>query len=463
MLARFVSACSTRSFLGRLALTGLPLASAGLARVDAAGELVVATGEHYSLHYDGGDEGIAQAGLDAIERVWPIVVDFLGVPDHSLERPLEVHLHRTIAAYEAADMELSGGKFQRNLAMSLHASKSAHVALQPPCSDEVLRAISLPGQTLALLAWEACHVARYELCPNFAHHPMWFVDGLAAYVSSEVLEDLRPCGDATETPFFASALAEVQGLQEGGKLPPAGAILADRIDELSFSKRYAVRQVLFRFLAEGAKASKLRQVVGVIRSTGGGGDYAQTVLAAATKAFGSSLDKDFAKYVSRLAPAWREMYRSLTTSGTEWHQLAFEDQNAVAWNGESVRGGLAASGSLRILPGPGKQLNFLFGRSELGFYSVAFVADDGFTVFEYRALDNTWNRIGGADTPGLRLGYTSTFEVRAKGVDLTVLLDGRSWPFELPRPLPDEVEWGLGAQAGSAGLWIDVEVRAAKR
>ena len=46
---------------------------------------------------------------------------------------------------------------------------------------------------------------------------------------------------------------------------------------------------------------------------------------------------------------------------------------------------------------------------------------------------------------------------------LKVTLDDLHWDFTLPRPLPAEVVWGVGAQAGSAGVWNDVKVGPAKQ
>ena len=52
--------------------------------------------------------------------------------------------------------------------------------------------------------------------------------------------------------------------------------------------------------------------------------------------------------------------------------------------------------------------------------------------------------------------------LRAKDRKLTVLVDDMSWNFDLPRDLPKEIAWGVGAQSGSAGFWNGVEVGPAK-
>ena len=110
-------------------------------------------------------------------------------------------------------------------------------------------------------------------------------------------------------------------------------------------------------------------------------------------------------------------------------------------------------------------MNFLFGRTDDGFYTVAFVADQGFTVFDLRSKTNEWIQIGRGNAPALRLGVSSEFEIEARVNKLVVRLDDLHWDIDLPRPLPREVFWGLGAQAGregaatgAAGLWAGLSV-----
>ena len=57
------------------------------------------------------------------------------------------------------------------------------------------------------------------------------------------------------------------------------------------------------------------------------------------------------------------------------------------------------------------------------------------------------------------------FELQGTERELTVKLAGRTWKVELPRALPEEVRWGVGAQAGqdgggngAFGIWRGVTV-----
>lgn len=437
---------------------------------ETATDEVVKTGTCFVVHCHGGDETLAERALAAIEPVWPRVAAAFGQKDRKPGHPLEVHLYRTIAGYQAADMRLTNGKFQRNLAMTHSGTNSAHVALQPPCSDEALRAIGMPGETAELLAWEATHVARQELLANSANHPMWLVDGLAAFTAREVFAASQSLPGAGALPDASTDVLRVQRLLTEKRLPPASAILADRIDDLDIGDRYAARAVFFQFLSTAANAPKLAKVLAAVRSTGGGSGYAAKVLAAAKSALGREVDSGFTKYVAEQGAGWNEIYRSLMPMPGGWQQLAFPDKNAIAWNQTPLTGGVRIAGTLRILPGDAQQMNVLFGRTADGdFFSVAFVADQGFTVLSFQAKTNRWDRVGGGNAPALRLGYESAFVVAANGDALHVELDQQHWDFTLPHKVPDAVSWGLGAQAGregaatgTAGLWGKVTASAPK-
>jgi hypothetical protein len=331
----------------------LPLLLAVLPAQTDVAPVVQKQGTCFVVHCHGGDEELAAQALAAVEPVWPIVAAAFGVPDAKPKQPLAVHLYRTIAGYQAADQELTAGKFQRNLAMFHWDSRSAHVAVQPPVQDATLRALGLPGLTLELLAWEATHVARSEVCANFRSHPMWLVDGLASNTARQVAATLRPIDGGADVVTMAADVVLVQRLLQQKKLPPASAILADTIDELPFYERYATRAVFFRFLGS-AQASARAKVLAAVRATGGGDGLPAKVLATAKAAFGNGIDGAFTKFVAAQKPEWWEVWRSLVPAGTAWQQIAFPDKNAIAWRQEAVRGGgLRLGGKLRILPADG--------------------------------------------------------------------------------------------------------------
>src|SRR5262249_11925216 len=245
-----------------------------------------------------------------------------------------------------AEQQLTKGKFRRNLAMTHWGSRSAHVALQPPCSDETLRAVGLSTQTAALLAWEATHLVRLEVWPNASEQPMWFADGLGALVSAMYVKTSVPGstdlddadkGLCPDDPHAATWFVRAQDLLRRSKLPHVRSIVADAIDELDFEDRYAVRAVFFRFLK--MNNGRFSAVTDAVRGTGGGPDYAKKVQAAVVKALGAGVagvESEFTAFVQKARPKWEEVFRSLAVDGDGWQQIAFPDRNAVAWRKEPV-------------------------------------------------------------------------------------------------------------------------------
>lgn len=421
-------------------------------------------GAFYRVHFDGHQEALADAALEVVEGVWPQVAAAFGAPKARPGKPLDVHLYRELSGYAAAERELTGGRFGRNLAMAHRPTISAHVAVQPPCTDETLRAIGLPPQTIMLLAWEATHLARYELCPNSNDHPMWLVDGLAASVSRRVTAQRLGC-DALEMGSWSEDLRRTQALARDRKLPSAEALLADRVDELDLGDRYALRGEWFGFLWSGPRRASLEEFLRTVRSTGAGASFAAKVLERANNSFGK-LDTQFEKYVAAQSPRWEEVFRSIAPHEQAWLQIAFPEKNAIAWSPHTVdAAAFRARGRLRILPGGRGQMNLLFGRDARGFYSVAFVADQGLVVFDYDAASDSWTRLLTLAAPALRPGVAAAFEVSVEKGVLRVALEGERADVKLPRALTEPVAWGLGAQSGgegattgSAGMWIGLSV-----
>lgn len=421
-----------------------------------------ALGKFFQVTCEGGTEEMARQALAVVEPVWPIVRKAFGLASARPQKPLPIYLYRTVDGYLAADQRLSGGKFQPNQAMSHWNTKSAHVAMQPPCSDECLESFGLPMQTQAMLAWEACHVARFELCANFRSHPGWFHDGLAATVAREALAEVH--GELGEQPFFQQRWWRVRALAESGDLPNAAALLADQTQSLDMRDRYAARIAFFNFARSTAR-QKIVTLAKKIRQTGGGKAYRGKIAKAARMSLGP-LDAKFRKQVAATKPVWNEVYRSLWCLGDEWRQVAFAGTNAIAFRTEPVRGGsFEATGKVYIVAGEAQQMNFVFGRTDQGFYSLAFVAGTGFTLFDHRFDGNQWLRLLRGNAPNCKPGIDVPFAVRGVGKKLEVELAGRTWKVDLPRKLPEEIVWGIGAQChvrergyGSAGVWRGVTV-----
>ena len=441
----------------------LVLGSVGALTAQAdAGTGATKTGQFFTVTCEGGDERMAEQALAVVEPVWPLVCAAFGVAAKQPKQPLLVVLYRTVDGYLKADQRLTGGKFQPNQAMSHWDSLSAHVALQPPCDDAVLQQHGLPLQTQAMLCWEACHIARFELCPNFRVHPGWFHDGLAATTAQRVLHDLHP--EMGEQPFFTQRWWRARRLVDAGQMPKVAALLADNTEGLEMRDRYAARIAFFEF-AQRQHSDKLQAVAKTIRRTGAGSSYAAKVAQEAERLLGS-LSDEFEQTVAQRQPAWDEQIRSLWLIGSEWRQMAFADSNAIAFAREPVRGGkFAASGAVFVHAGKCRQMNFLFAKTDLGFYSLAITADRGWTLFDYDQPNNAWRIIASGLEPDCKAGVDVPFAVRGAGTKLGIELAGRSWQLDLPRDLPDEIIWGVGAQApsqggraGSYGIWRKVTV-----
>lgn len=422
---------------------------------------VTRRGEHFQLVCHFADEQAAERALAAVEAVWPRAEELYDLrPDDELGL-LTVHLYRDATAYERAEEGLTGGKFKRNLAFAHIETMSAHVALQPPLSDETLEALGVPAQTLRLLAHEAAHLVRYAHMPNCRSHPGWLSDGTASWIDEKVLIDLGLIGELEQDPSFSSNLLRVQQLLEKGKLPEAEEILLDQTDELEFLERYDVRWLFFRFMLEGKNGKngkKFKKVLAEARKLGGGADFTAKLFKKCLRSFNKqkleSIDKDLRKYVGALEPGWDEVYRSLWFSDGTWRQAAFDSKNAIAWRRTPAGSKkYSVAGELTILPGRAQQMNLLLGRSDQGFLSIAFTAGSGITLFEYLSETNDWQRRGYVECADVGSAepfrFSATVEkntVRLQVNDV-VVVSGEMQTIPLDGP------WGLGAQASSAGIW----------
>lgn len=401
----------------------------------------------------------ADGALAAVEAVGPLARDLYGLREPGAGGRLEVHLYRTVADYEAAEQELTGGRFKRNLAFAHHASKSAHVALQPPLSDEALDRIGLPHLTENLLAHEASHVIRYRAMPSFRSHPMWLVDGAAIWLAVHAELQRQRIGSIEACPLSATEIVHGQRLLAAGRLPSADDLFHDRTDDLSFYERYAARWLFFEFLIAGPHAAGARRAIRTLRSMGGGADLADRLKTrvVAETAPTSDLDDSFRTWLEARRPAWREVYRALDTRGDTWTQAAFPSSDAITWRTAPVGGdAYDLGGGVEVLPGANVQMNVLLDHTPAGFVSVALRTDGWLTVFDYDAKGSAWRRLGSTEHDALRTPGRVAFRIRVARGRLQVLLGGQEALDVDVSGRAMDGPWGLGAQAGTCGLWHDV-------
>src|SRR4029079_5356874 len=135
----------------------------------------------------------------------------------------------------------------------------------------------------------------------------------------------------------------------------------------------------------------------------------------------------FAKYVRDLSPRWDEVYRSLSTNGDAWIQIAFKDSNSVDWQTADVGAEkYEVSGEVEIFDGANKQMNLLLGRLPSGLVQISFVVGTGIVVFEYdnRRLDGKdWKRVGSVDVPGLTTNHSTPFKVKVTKLKISIDVD----------------------------------------
>ena len=415
-------------------------------------------GDHFAVALDFTDDALAKQALAQLEKLWKPAAELYDLKLDPLDAKLEVYLYRDTRAYEKADERITGGKFQRNLAFADGDSRSAHVALQPELSNEVLARVGLPYLTRVMLLHEAAHIVRYHAMANHPSHPGWLADGAAQTLKFEVMAP----GAWEQAPLSSMSTVRAQRALTKG-MPPATGILLDQTRKLQFYDRYAMRAAFFRYLYESDRANVIR-MIGDIRRLGGGGDFTERAAKVVAQRLGAekfkSLDADFRRSVAGRKPVWEEVYRSLAPIDRGFVQIAFPRTNAIAWRTERVgKKEYEFRARVELLQGARQQLNVLLDRSDAGFICIALNAQVGLTIFEYSSKDNRWNRLQSKPHAAIAVGKPFDLSARVSGKQLEVRI-GQDLvaTAEFPQRAMDGA-YGLGALSGSAGIWTDVSVR----
>jgi len=205
------------------------------------GEGTTQTGRHFRVICDFDDEKIAAQALETAEAVWPVATRLFAVADRTPDEPGDIYLFRTVAAYEKVEAELTGGKFRRNLAFSHWDTRASYIVLQPDCSYRGLQKSGIPTMTRRLIAHEAAHLFRCTMIPNHRSHPDWLQDGAASWIEEQVLTADGRSSGAERDPDTSTMIVQALGLLEQNDLPSVNRILRDDIEDVQWSKRYAVR------------------------------------------------------------------------------------------------------------------------------------------------------------------------------------------------------------------------------
>lgn len=428
----------------------------------------VASGAHFRVTAHFEDDKIAAEALAAAESVWSWTVDLFGAPEIDDAKPLEVHLYRTFADYEAAEEPLTHGAYKRNLAFTSDETGAAYIALQPDVSDSVLERIGLPLLTRQLIAHEAVHVIVGRAWPNHATLPLWLKEGSATWICEQAMKKQGWIQSAMDDPMHAARAVRVKRLEAEKKLPSLSAVFGDLLGELEFNDRYSVWDATFAYLSQKKQAGALTRILAGARQMGGGATHAASVadLARAELSKGGDLaarDREWNAFVRALAPRWDEVLRSLDTHGDTFVQVAFTASNAICWRAEDVGATrYEISGELEIFPGSAHQQNLLLARTPNGFVQVAFTADYGVDVFEYdnrRIGAAQWKKLGTAKVDTVVAGKTIEFLVRVSKSKLSVDVAGKKACEVDTGDRAMQGAYGLGAVAGSAGTWRKVQLK----
>ena len=422
-------------------------------------------GEHFLVVVHFASPAAAEKALSVAEAAWPHVAALFGADARPADAPLEIHLYRTSREYEKAERSLTGGRFRRNLAFSHVASRTSHIALQPPVPDETLERLVLPTQVLRLVAHEAAHVATYHATRNARWLPGWLDEGAASWIEQQVMIEMGLSPPRQEDdPWASTYLWRVAQLLEKDELPPLTDILRDRLGALSLTERYAVRKALFSFLAE-EHLPRQRALLRFVRRSSSGQRLGEELIEELKRLFVDrtldAVDAQFRRFVSGFSPRWVEDHRSLTWTPEGWVQLAFPSADAVAWRATGPgRREYTISGAVEFFPGRDPRMHVFLGRSPGGYLDIRFEAGRGVRVVRVRRRggEGDEDRLAELRSEAVVVGRRVPFEVRVTTGRVRVeLIDQGSVVVPLGG-LEADAPWGLGAARGTAGRWHALRV-----
>ena len=132
-------------------------------------------------------------------------------------------------------------------------------------------------------------------------------------------------------------------------------IIEDKLSCHMYMK-YSIHRLFFSFLKQNKYKKKLKCLLVSAKRLSKSKNYKKNLARAFIRYFGgrqeiNKMNQEFADYLKKLSPQWKEIYRSLETQGDEWVQIAFPKTNAIAWRTKPVgKDSYTISGKLKILP-----------------------------------------------------------------------------------------------------------------
>lgn len=431
------------------------VAAQDAADADSKTEVVLAGPFRIHVHVD--QPEVADRVREIGEQTWKVASTLYGAK--LPEKKLDVHLYRTLEGYQAADQDLTGGKFKKNQAFAHFDTISAHVALQPPITDELLATVGLPKQSARLLAHEMSHLVRFSWMPNtFRDHPYWLIDGIACLVDQRVLVATGYMSDWKQDPNFGSYAWNGKRLLSENKLPTAMKLLSNESLDVSFYDRYSVRWIFIDMLTS-KHGDKFATFLKDVRRLGGGSGYAdrtEKLLLEHLEIDSETLDRQFVEHVEQLKPQWCEEGRSLETGGAKWHQLAFPDSTAATWRQKPLNESFRVSTTVTIHDAGRKQLNIRIGQRD-AFTQFSVTAGFGLNVFEF---NKKWEMKLAKEIADIEVGepLAISLEYDHEKEEAVLKLDGEI-VFQDKVAFVADRQIALGSQLGSAVTWQDFEVK----
>jgi hypothetical protein len=412
----------------------------------------------FRIHVHVENKEVAAMVKRAGEQTWGIASGLYG--SEMPQEKMDVHLYRNVEGYLAADEKLTKGKFKRNQAFAHFKTLSAHVTLQPPISDELLKEIGLPKQSARLLAHEMAHLVRFDRMLNtFRDHPYWLIDGVASVVDQRVLVAIDYMDAPMDDPNFGSYTSQGKQLLEDGNLPTAEKLLDDEKLEVGFYRSYAVRW-LFVDMLMTQHPEKFQSFLKDLRRIGGGKGYATRSKKLLLKHLAvnvETLNLQFRDHVKKLKPQWIEQGRSFETMGSVWDQISFPNSTATSWRQATLNESFTISSAVTIHEVGRNQLNIRIGQPD-SFTQFSITAGYGLNVFEF--ADKSWETKLAKKIDGIETGKSLKLELSydAEQKEAVLKLDGAEI-FQGSIDPGSESRVALGVQKGSAVSWKSFEVK----
>jgi hypothetical protein len=404
------------------------------------------------------EEARALEALETAEATVPVALARLGVASWSPSGPRTLQLFADFARFRSATAELNPDSPEAH-GYTSRDSRTAFVTVQP--AAETLRALGLSGQTRRLIAHEVTHLLCFDLLPDMTSLPGWMVEGLADSVAHEVLGALGRTRALEEEPSTAAQVLLVQELVRANQAPRFGTLLLDKLGGFEYRQRYALRWLAYEFLRarHPEECARFFAAAYAAGATGRARERVRPLLEGLwNPAELALLDAEFLEWVGALVPRWRQASgvcefetRGLVVlappgaDALSVHQLGFESLP------------FHLQGELRFLPGSGQQLHVVLAHRADSFALVSFTAGWGVTLWHHEVQGARWQRRAAAEVPRLTGEGSHRFRIEASAGALTIAVDGEE---VLRVPLDGATllgKFGLGAQAGSSGVWSALE------